>query len=236
MTVCYIGTPITPKDVLLTLAGRAFCLCYYNRRTFSLPLMTSISSQTLYDWGGFNAWQAGIDLNEDYRKAYYEWLDPLLDDPQSWAVIPDEIGASTQILDPLIREWPHGDKGAPVYHLDAQMMQSPERLLRLLDEYPRVCIGWAEKSLPIMGDDHRRCLDLIWNEVSKRHRRTPYLHHFRGTQMVMGPYPFASYDSTDIARNHHRPQNTAERMADRWDAAQSPPRWTRRKCLERELF
>jgi hypothetical protein len=32
-------------------------------------------------------------------------------------------------------------------------------------------------------------------------------------------------DSTDIARNHNRPQNTPRAMADRWDAIQTPPRW-----------
>jgi hypothetical protein len=38
-------------------------------------------------------------------------------------------------------------------------------------------------------------------------------------------YPFASVDSTDIAQNHNRPQNTPRGMADRWDAMQTPAKW-----------
>jgi hypothetical protein len=41
-------------------------------------------------------------------------------------------------------------------------------------------------------------------------------------------WPFASVDSTDIARNHNRPQNTPRAMADRWDAIQTPSRWAHR--------
>ena len=48
---------------------------------------------------------------------------------------------------------------------------------------------------------------------------------FRGMQLVRSRWPFASVDSTDVARNHNRPQNTPEAMAARWDAAQCPARW-----------
>lgn len=229
MTVCYIGTPVTPADVLLTLAGKAFCLTYYYRDKFNLVTMEALASLLMIDWGGYPAWKNGEDLNEEYRAGYYQWVDPILDRPTTWAVIPDIIGAPSQINDALLKEWPHGrERGAPVYHLDAEMMQGPSRMLRLLDEYPRVCIGWAEKDLPILGEDHRRCLDILWNEIAKRHRRTPVVHHFRGTQLATHRWPFATLDSTDVARNHHRPQNTARAMADRWDAAQCPAKWTPR--------
>jgi hypothetical protein len=226
VTVCYIGTPVTPNSELLTLAGKAFCLTYYYRDKFSPPVMEGLASQLMLDWGGYPAWKAGVELDAAYRAGYYEWVDPLLDRPTTWAVICDVIGAGSQELDQLLKEWPHGrDRGAPVYHLDAQMMQPVDRMLRLLDEYPRVCIGWAEKDLPILGPDHQRCLDHLWNEIAKRHQRTPVVHHFRGTQLATHRWPFATLDSTDVARNHNRPQNTARAMADRWDAAQCPPRW-----------
>jgi hypothetical protein len=38
-------------------------------------------------------------------------------------------------------------------------------------------------------------------------------------------WPFASVDSTDIARNHNRDQNTARKMADRWDMVQCGSSW-----------
>lgn len=229
MTVIYHGTPITPNSELMRLAGRAFCLCYFYRSRWRLETMRSLASATMIDVGTYPAWRAGVDLDEAYLAAYIEWVDPLLDDPNTWAVIPDPIGHGTQYLDSLIREWPHGDRGAPVYHLDANFTQSPERMLRLLDEHPRVCIGWAEKDLPILGPDHQRCLDILWNEIEKRHgRRTPAVHHFRGTQLALHRWPHATLDSTDVARNHHRPQNDVVEMVDRWDAANCPPRWVPR--------
>jgi len=52
-----------------------------------------------------------------------------------------------------------------------------------------------------------------------------WLHMLRGMALAGSEYPFASVDSTDIARNHNRPQNTVRGMADRWDARQCPGRW-----------
>ena len=233
MTLCYIGTPVTPAEALLSLAGRAFCLCYYNRRTFNIETMRGIASQTLIDVGTYPAWKAGIDLDDKYCRSYLEWVDPLLDSPTTIAVIPDPIGMGTQILDAHIREWPFGDRGSPVYHLDEDFTQPVERMLRLLDEWPRVCIGWAEKDLPIAGEAHAYCLDHLWNEISKRHKRTPDVLHFRGTQLVRHRWPFARLDGTDVARNHHRPQNTPVKMADRWDAGQCPDRWEYRELQPR---
>lgn len=237
MTVIYHGTPITPNDVLTTLKGKAFCLTYYYRAKFDLNLMQSIASQLMFDWGIFPAWKAGVILDEEYRRGYLEWVGPLLDSPCAWAVIPDMIAEPSQILDALIKEWPHGDRGAPVFHFDAEMSHGLDRLLRLLDEWPRVCIGWTERDLQILGDDHQRALDLIWNAIEKRHgRRTPLVHHFRGTQLATHRWPFASLDSTDVARNHNRPQNTALAMADRWDAANCPVRWSPRQIVEHEAM
>lgn len=236
MTTCYLGTPITPAAELAKLAGRAFCLTYFYRSKFNLAYMEGHASLIMVDWGGYPAWRSGVELDAAYRAGYFAWVDPLLDRPTTWAVIPDVIGEASQVQDALLREWPHGrERGAPVYHLDAEFMQPPERMLRLLDEYPRVCIGWAEKKLPIAGDAHSRCQDILWNEITKRHQRTPVVHHFRGTQLSRHRWPYASLDGTDVAQNHHRPQNTAEKMADRWDAAQCPGRWEIRP-LQQDVF
>jgi hypothetical protein len=71
-------------------------------------------------------------------------------------------------------------------------------------------------------------MDEAFNEVSARHRRLPWLHMLRGMQLSGLHYPFASVDSTDIAQNHHLPHRSARKMADRWDAMQTPARWTPR--------
>jgi uncharacterized protein YigA (DUF484 family) len=63
-------------------------------------------------------------------------------------------------------------------------------------------------------------MDDAFNGLAQRHKRMPWLHMLRGMQLATETYPFASLDSTDVARNHNRPQNIAREMADRWDAAQ----------------
>ena len=61
---------------------------------------------------------------------------------------------------------------------------------------------------------------------------TPAHDMLRGMSLAGGPYPFASVDSTDVAQNHNRPQNTPARMAARWDAMQCPSRWVFREHLQ----
>lgn len=69
-------------------------------------------------------------------------------------------------------------------------------------------------------------MDEAFNEITKRHRFIPWLHMLRGMQCAGWRWPFASVDSTDIARNHNRKQNTPRSMADRWDAIQCRKVWS----------
>lgn len=219
----YHGTPITPNATLLTLAGKCFCVSH--ARPDQVETVHQIGQSVMLDNGAFSKWKRGYA--PDWT-GYYDWCDRWLDYPTTWAVIPDEIGGGSQEQDALIRDWPHSHKGAPVYHLDGDLMQPVHRLLRLLDEWPRVCIGWVEQS-PILGPTYVRAMDTVWNEIAKRHARTPSVHKLRGMQLSTREWPFASVDSTDVAQNHNRPQNTARSMADRWDAAQPPAKWLGRE-------
>jgi hypothetical protein len=67
-------------------------------------------------------------------------------------------------------------------------------------------------------------MDETWREINARHRRTPKVHMLRGMQLSRHRWPFASVDSTDVARNHNRDGRPVAR-AERWDAAQCPPRF-----------
>ena len=124
----------------------------------------------------------------------------------------------------MIREWPHGTRGAPVWHTGEPL----DRLWRLCDEWPRVCVGSTDEHWQVLGALWRRRMDEAFNGLAKRHLRIPWLHMLRGMQLAVEHYPFASLDSTDVARNHNRLGNTARAMADRWDAAQCQPRWEHR--------
>jgi hypothetical protein len=145
-----------------------------------------------------------------------------LNRPTNWAIIPDVIDAGSQEQDALIREWPFGQRGSPVWHMDEPL----DRLLRLCDEWPRVCIGSTGEYWKINSPSWERRMGKAWNTLAPRHRFTPNIHMLRGMALSLERWPFASVDSTDVAQNHNRPQNTAKGMVDRWDAAQCPAGWT----------
>lgn len=214
----YHGTPITPIATLLTLAGRHFCVSH--ARPSDVRRVHQIGQSVMLDNGAFSQWKRGY--KPDWA-SYYAWCDEWLDYPTTWAVIPDEIDAGSQMQDALLKEWPHGYRGAPVWHMDEPI----DRLLRLCDEWPRVCVGSTAEYRFVLSDVWRRRMDEAWGAVAQRHCRLPWLHMLRGMQLSGMHYPFASVDSTDVAQNHNRPQNTALGLASRWDAAQTPARWVR---------
>lgn len=226
MTMHYHGTPITPHEALYSLAGRCFCVSHY--RPDQVEIIYRIAQGVMLDHGAYSVWKKTKTEVRDWRP-YYDFCDRWLHFPTSWALVPDVIDGGGQLQDALIRQWPHGkDRACPVWHMDENL----DRLLRLTDEWPRVAIGsTAEYAVVGSAAWHERMQD-AWNEIAKRHRRTPWIHMLRGMQMAGSIYPFASVDSTDIAQNHNRPQNIASEMAERWDAANCPGTWKRRKVPE----
>jgi len=173
----------------------------------------------MLDNGAFSAWKRGAAVD---WPGYYAWCDRWLEFPTTWAVIPDVIDAGTQEQDALIREWPHGPRGAPVWHMNEPI----DRLLRLCDDWSRVCIGSTDEFRTVLSPAWKRRMDAAWDAVAARHSRLPWLHMLRGMQLSGMRWPFASVDSTDVARNHNRPQNDAAAMCARWDALQCPSRWS----------
>lgn len=212
----YHGTPITPINALYELAGKNFCVSHI--RPEDVARVHMIGQSVMLDNGAYSKWKSGKAVN---WTDYYEWTDRWLDYPTTWAVIPDEIDAGTQEQDGLIREWPHGQRGAPVWHMDEPV----HRLLRLCDEWPKVCVGSTEEYAVVLSPAWQRRMDEAFNELAQRHKRLPWLHMLRGMQLSGRHWPFASVDSTDVGRNHNRPQNTPRAMADRWDAMQCPVKW-----------
>jgi hypothetical protein len=219
MTLHYHGTPVTPITALYELAGRHFCVSHAHPQ--DVARVHQIGQSVLLDNGAFSAWTAG--RTPDWV-AYYEWCARWLEYPTTWAIVPDVIDGSEEEQDALIVKWPHGQRGAPVWHMN----ESLGRLLRLVDAWPRVCIGSTAQFRVVLSDSWRRRMDEVWDLLAVYCFGTPWVHMLRGLQCCAGPWPFASVDSTDIARNHSRPQNTPRGMADRWDAMQCPPTWRSR--------
>lgn len=242
MTIHYHGTPINPLTALYAMAGKHFCVSH--ARPDQVTHVHRLGQSVLLDNGAFSKWKAGTETN---WTAYYAWCDRWLDFPTTWAIIPDVIDGGGQMQDSLISDWPHGHRGAPVWHMDENF----DRLVRLTEEWPRVCIGSTGEFAEILTDPWRRQMDLAWNAIAHHHQRTPWVHMLRGMQLSTHPWPFASVDSSDVAQNHNRVILGARRRAeahaaagqidlveadapaepgsrakaDRWDAANTPARW-----------
>lgn len=243
MTIAYHGTPLTPNDLLLSLRGRHFCVSYY--RPDQIEFCDQAAQSLMLDNGAFSAWKANekrqakglepIVFDRAYWAGYHEFCRRWCARPTTWAVIPDVIDAGEQEQDALIREWPAElrDRAAPVWHMDERI----DRLLRLIDEWPRVCIGSTAEYRIVKSPDWIGRMDEVWDQLAGRRRFTPWLHMLRGMQLLKPacPWPFASVDSTDLARNHNRLNRYSEQKvwalkqkADRWDQRQCPPEWAPR--------
>lgn len=182
--------------------------------------------------------RAGREWDEADRQlwwqAYYEWLEPILFMPGRWAIMPDSPAAPSQLNDGLLNDWPFGDRGAPVWHMDGPI----ERLARLCERYPRVCLGWIgdPKKEPVGCEAYFRKME----EVARLMGNTWHpLHMLRGT-LVAWQFPFISVDSTSLAQNGHRYDEDGDnyagrsRYADRLEAGH----FTHRLCrkMQRNRF
>lgn len=199
----YHGFPITPEKAARTAAtaGHAFVSFRYAQQ---LGLVLEICQSFAVDNGAFSAWKSGSPVT-DWSK-YYEWVAELHRYPSfDFAVIPDVIDGDEEQNDALLDEWPWKDDpktswvGAPVWH----MHESLERLRRLAQRYPRICIGSSGQFATVgnarwwarMAEAMNEICDKNGNPICKVH----------GLRMlnpeVFSRLPLSSADSTNIARN-----------------------------------
>jgi hypothetical protein len=223
VTIHYHGTPITPQDILLTLSGCHFCVSFSDAR--QVRMCHELGQSVMLDNGAFSAWKRSAKTDWD---GYYAWADEWLDFPATWAVIPDVIEGTAEENDALLTQWPlERERGAPVWHMHEPL----ERLRKLAEEWPRICMGssgeYAQLDTPKW---HARMTD-AWNELVKQGGRTPWVHMLRGMDLAGSCYPFASVDSTNVARNHARNSSrcAARQMAHEIDGRQCPGRWSYRE-------
>jgi hypothetical protein len=213
----YHGTPITPRSTLLELAGRCFCVRYGEHR--DVEVCHEIGQSVMLDNGAFPAYTKGLPTD---WPGYYRFCEKWLEHWTTWAVIPDVIDGDEAANDALIAEWPFGDRGAPVWH----MHENLDRLTRLCEEWPLVCIGSSGEFWKIGSPRW------TWRMAKAMHAATDdkgvprtRLHMLRGLQFAGGPYPFYSADSTNVARNAGQGRRSALGMAAEIDAKQTPARY-----------
>lgn len=222
MTIHFHGTPITPHKELMKLAGRHFCI------SFAQPQQVEdchrIGQSVLIDNGAYTFWRMKSLPN---WKGYYDFCNKWLIYPTTWAIIPDVIEGSEEENDKLIRQWPFGRlQGAPVWHLHEPIA----RLLFIRDMgFAKIAFGSSGEYKTIATRKWhyriREAFDVLRGDGQSQ-RRLPWIHMLRGMKLSAGPYPFASLDSTDAARNHHR-KNNVDQIVKEWDAMQCAPHWPR---------
>lgn len=202
---------------LYEMTGRHFCV------SFAAPQDVSrchqIGQSVLLDNGAFSQWRQGKPTD---WPGYYAWAERWLSYPTTWAIIPDVIDGDEDEQDKLVCQWPFDWRGSPVWHMNEPI----DRVLALADNWPRICIGSTSVYAQVLSDAWKRRMDDVFDALAQRHRLMPWVHMLRGMVCAGQRWPFASLDSTDIARNHNRPQNSPRSMADRWDACQCPATWT----------
>lgn len=172
----------------------------------------------MLDNGAFSLWTRDKEVN---WREYYEWCEKWLEYPTTWAIIPDVIDGDEKDNDMLIARCPLPfHQSSPVWHLH----EPTDRILQFLDlGYTRICFGSSGEYKEVGSDKWHHRITQAFNRLSCN-GPIPWVHMLRGMSLSGGQYPFASVDSTDVARNHNR-KNNALNMANRWDAMQCPAGW-----------
>lgn len=193
----YHGGPITPDTCAIKAwKGRHAFISYAHYG--QLALASEITQSFALDNGAFTFWKTGGAID---WLGYYDFVAKWKNHPRfDFAIIPDVIDGGEKGNDELLAEWPHGAvTGVPVWHMN----ESDERFIRLCQQYPRVAIG----SCGEYDVKHpRKCVaklkDVIRHIVTDDGYPIARLHMLRGlNKSVFQHLPFASADSTNVARN-----------------------------------
>jgi len=194
----YHGTPISPARAAREVLSRRHAFISYEYQQ-TMVLAAEICQSFALDNGAFSVWKKGCQPD---WSGYYEFVNHWHRHPGfDFAVIPDVIDGDERQNDALLDEWPLPlHLGAPVWH----MHESNERLVRLSNEWPRVCLG-SSGEFSVVGDTLRRdrMEDAMTALTEDTDGQPPCKLH--GLRMlnptVFSHLPLASADSTNVARN-----------------------------------
>ncbi len=220
----YHGTPITPKRFYSNLPDRFFCVSFVVGRyeVKNLPDPAGI----MLDNGAFSAYTRGLPI--DWHD-FYDWCYSNLRDERDWCVIPDVIDGGESDNDQLIREFPRDLPGAPVWHLH----ESLGRLKTLADKFERVCFGSSGPYWSVGSPIWQCRMDEAFTMLYANGRPDCKFHMMRGLG-VLDLYPFASADSTNVARSFWVKEGTDDEkharlqlIRDRSEVKLPPKTWPR---------
>ena len=184
MTQHYHGTPITPRKVLAQLRGRSFCISF--ARPDDVEWCHENGQSNMLDNSAFSIWtenmkrkargEAIVEMDGAFWQGFYAWAERWLTYKTTWAVIPDAIMGDVSANDALIAQWPHGQRGAPVWHMHEPL----DRLKRLCDEWERVCIGSSAQFRVVGAANWHHRMTEAMNAICQTGRVPNWLHMLRG--------------------------------------------------------
>ncbi len=208
------------------MAGRHFCVSFSDKRDAETCL--KIGQSVLFDNGAFSLFTKGKQT--DWTD-YIHWLEDKLGPPH-WAIIPDVIDGTLAQQKELLAFWPYpAHVSAPVWHLADPIYY----LIWLAERFPRICFGSSGDYWQPGTQTWENRIDEAFQALCSRHLILPWVHMLRAmNEASHGAWPFASADSTNVARNFKRYGKRADSMAEKLDARQ-PSRNGRQKAKQEEF-
>lgn len=195
----YHGTPIwgdTGTTHRIAASGAGAFVSYV--RPDQLAASMKYATAVAIDNGAFSAWKRGLVI--DWGK-FYQWLIPhYYHQKLSFFVIPDVVEGGEADNDALIAKLPpcFRDKASPVWHLH----ESLDRLVELCREWPRVCFGSSGQYAVIRTELWHRRMQEAFEVIYCKHSFKTLIHGLRMLDgRVLGNYPLATADSTNLACN-----------------------------------
>lgn len=196
----YHGLPITPVEVASEVISGSHAFVSF-KNPEQLLLAVELSQSFSVDNGAFSFWVKGEPVT-DWTDYYKFIADVSLFPNFDFAVIPDVIDGDEEVNDELCYEWcnkfqPH--IGAPVWHLH----ESFERLQRLIQLFPRICLG-SSGDYKTIGTHHwfnrmNRAMQVLCDADGRPKTK---IHGLRMLDpKIVEIFPFSSADSNNISRS-----------------------------------
>ena len=226
----YHGGPLGKSDQSHEFfRGRHSLISFQHQQ--EMEVMAEVSHSFILDNGAFSVWKSGQTLDVP---GYYQWIDKWRFHPGfDWCLIPDVIEGSEEENDSEINNWPLGQIGVPVWHLN----ESIERLVRLASEWPRIAFGSTSGMEPGSRKFWGR-MAVVMDAICSKGLPVCKLHGLRMLSIdIFTNLPFSSADSAVAALLSFMPGNRfgmylpkresqiANVIADRIEAHNSAPIW-----------
>ena len=205
-----VGTPVTPKKLLPSLAGSSFCVSHADPRDLDRVIELVGDEEILVlDNGAFTHWRQGRGAID--RVEFWAWANEAqARSENAVAVIPDVIEGSENenllevswALREKLAEFP--DRTMAIWHLDESLDQL-RTLCRLMNFVGfGSCAEFDVQKKRAAYMKRIAAASAVVDEVEHEHGRRPWIRLMRGLGVFAELTRFESADSTNIAVNHSR--------------------------------